>query len=130
MRFGELRGLTSLPIHRVRDQFRYEEVLTVLPVREVATSRETLFVATRSTLALVMALRMPQGQWMTRWAPWDEVSITIPEESAERDVEVYRLAVAVGRQQFLAQLHGEPGRRALRDFVVAFRTAHPTRAPG
>lgn len=130
MRFGELRGLTSLPIHRVRDQFRYEEVLTVLPVREAITSRETLFVAMPSTLALVMTLRLAQGQWMTRWVPWDEVSITTPEESPGPDVEVYRLGVAVGRQEFLAQLHGEPGRRALRDFVIAFRTAHPTRAPG
>lgn len=127
MRFGELRGLTSLPIHRVRDRFRYEEVLTVLPVQEVVTSRETLLVATRATLAVLSAVRVPRGHWVTRWAPWGTVRITIPEEPPDQDVEVFRLVVAVGRQEFLAELPGESGRRALRDFVVAFRTAQPTR---
>ena len=130
MRFGELRGLTSLPIHRVRDQFRYEEVLTVLPVQDVVTSRETLFVATRTTLAVLTAVRVPPGHWVTRWAPWDTVRVTMPDGSFEQDFEVYRLVVAVGRQELLAQLHGEAGRRALRDFVVAFRTVQPAQAKG
>ena len=72
VRIGELRGLTSLPIHRVREQFRYEEVLTVLPVRDAGTGRETLFVATRPTLALLTAVRVPPGHWTTRWARWEK----------------------------------------------------------
>jgi hypothetical protein len=78
VRFGELRELTSLPIQRVRDQFRYEEVITVLPVQEAVTSRETLLVATRPKIAMQTAVRVPRGHWISRWAPWDVVSLADP----------------------------------------------------
>lgn len=129
MRFGELKGLTSLPINLVRDQFRYEEVLTVLPVWDAATSRETLFVATRPMLALLIPVRVPQRHWMTRWAPWDVVRIADPGAPPGQEDEVYRLSVMVGNQTFGAQLHGEPGRKALRDFVAAMRMSQPRKAP-
>ena len=128
MRFGELKGLTSLPINLVRDQFRYEEVLTVLPVWDAATSRETLFVATRPMLALLIPVRVPPRHWMTRWAPWDWVSITDPGAPSGEEDEVYRLSVLVGNQTFNAQLLGEPGRKALRDFVMAMRMSQPRKA--
>jgi hypothetical protein len=125
VRFGELRGLTSLPINRVRDQFRYEEVLTVLPVWDAATSRETLFVATRPMLALLIPIRVPGRHWMTRWSPWDEVSIVDSGAPQGQDDDVYRLGLRVGSQAFHAQLRGEAGRKALRDFVGAMRLSQP-----
>lgn len=128
MRFGELRGLTSLPINRVVDQFRHEEVLTVLPVWDEATSRETLLVATRPMVALLIPLHGLAGQWMTRWATWDAVSIADPGALSGQDRDVYRLRVLVGGQAFQAQLRGEAGRKALRDFVVAIRLSQPRRS--
>jgi hypothetical protein len=128
VRFGELRGLTSLPIRALREQFRYEEVLTVLPVQDGVTGRETLLVATRTMLALLTALRVPRGHWMTRWAPWDTVAIADPAAPPGQDDDVFRLTVLVGGQMFHAQLRGEPGRKALRDFVVAVRTMRPKKA--
>jgi hypothetical protein len=129
VRFGDLGGLTSLPIPRLRDQFRHEEVLTVLPVRDALTTRETLFVATRPMLAVLTAVNGPGGQWMTRWAPWDAVDLSnAPLQDQEDDV--HQLTVLVGGQAFHARLRGESGRRALRDFVAAMRTLRPTRAAG
>ena len=128
MRFGELRGLTSLPIQRVREQFRYEEVITVLPVQDAVTSRETLLVATRPMLALLSAVRMPPGHWITRWAPWDSVRLADPVAPPDQDEDIHRLTVLVGGRTFHAQLQGESGRRALRDFVVAVRMSRPTKA--
>lgn len=125
VRFGELRGLTSLPINRVRDQFRYEEVLTVLPVRDAGSGHETLFVATRPTLALLTPVRLPPRHWMTRWAPWDSVTIADPGDPSGQDDELYRLGLLVGSRAFHAQLRGEAGRKALRDFVVAMRMSQP-----
>lgn len=136
MRFGELRGLTSLPINRVHDQFRYEEVLTVLPVLDAASSRETLFVATRPVLALLIPVRVPPRHWMTRWAAWDTVSITDPGPPVGPQDDLYRLDVLVGSQTFQARLRGERGRKALRDFVMAMRLSQPrspatrSRTPG
>ncbi len=126
MRFGELRGLTSLPIHRLRDQFRYEDVLTVLPVRDAATSSESLFVATRAVLAILTTVRVPRGHWMTRWAPWGSVQIVDQSGPPGPDDDVYRLRVLVGGQMFHAQLTGETGRLALRDFVIAVRSSRST----
>jgi hypothetical protein len=125
MRFGELKGLTSLPINLVRDQFRYEEVLTVLPVWEAVTSRDTLLVATRPRLALLFPVRVPPRHWMTRWAPWDQVRFVDPGPPPPQAEDLYRLDVLVGGQTFHAQLRGEAGRRALRDFVVAMRLSRP-----
>jgi hypothetical protein len=125
VRFGELRGLTSLPIDRLRDQFRHEDVLTVLPLVDAATGRETLLVATRQSLAVLIPVRVPPGEWMTRWAPWDTVAIPEPPTSVD---EVHQLTVLVGSQRLGASLQGEPGRRALRDFVAALRMARPAKA--
>jgi hypothetical protein len=127
VRLGELKGLTSLPIDRVREQFRHEDVLTVLPVVDAATAHETLLVATRPSLAVLIPVRVQPGQWMTRWAPWDTVGIPQPPVSIG---DHHELAVFVGTQQLDARLDGEPGRRALRDFIAALRMARPTRAGG
>lgn len=127
VRFGELKGLTSLPINLVRDQFRYEEVSTVLPVRDTATSRETLFVATRPMLAILTPVRVPPRHWITRWAPWDEVSIADPGAVSGPDDDTYRLGILVGSRAFDVQLRGETGRKALRDFVMAMRLSTPLR---
>lgn len=128
VRFGELKGLTSLPIPALREQFRYEDVQTVLPVQDGATAYETIFVATRTMLAVLTALRVPPGQWMTRWAPWDSVRLVDPTVASGQDQDVFRLDVLVGSQTFHAQLRGETGRKALRDFVVAVRWAQPSQA--
>lgn len=125
MRFGELKGLTSLPIDRVREQFRHEDVLTALPVVDAATGRETLLVATRPSLAVLIPVRVQPGQWMTRWSPWDTVGIPQPPVSVG---DHHELTVFVGTQRLDARLIGEPGRRALRDFVAALRTTRPTSA--
>ena len=130
MRIGELRGLSSLPIPLLRDQFRNEEVLTVLPVRDAATSRETLFVATRTKLAVLTVLPMPHGHWVTRWAPWDSVSVAELAGPPVQDVDVYELGIRVSGQLFHARLRGEAGRIAIRDLVAAIRTSqatHPAR---
>ena len=130
VRFGELRGLSSLPIPGLRDQFRYEEVLTVLPVHEAASSRETLFVATRPKLAILTSLPLLRGQWMTRWAAWEAIAVT-EAVAPPGPLDEYRLDVLIGGQVFHAQLRGESGRKALRDFVIAVRTSqaaqHATR---
>ena len=123
MRLGELRGLTSLPIPAVHEQFRNEEVLTVLPAHEAATARETLFVATLPHLAILTALQTPLGRWVTRWAPWDSVAVSEPAVFAGQE-DVHRLDVFVAGQRFLVALPGEVGRKARRDFVVAVRMSH------
>lgn len=125
MRFGELKALTSLPINEIHDQFRYEEVLTVLPVLDAAASRETLFVATRPMLALLIPVRVPPGQWMTRWAAWETVSMSDPGPAPGQPDDEYRLDVLVGSQTFHARLRGERGRMAMRDFVMAVRLLQP-----
>jgi hypothetical protein len=129
VRFGELKGLTSLPIPRLAEQFRNEEVLTVLPVRDAAVSSESVLVATHAMLAILTALDVPPGEWMTRWATWDTVLVHDP-GTPSGDDGVYRLAIRIGNQTFEAKLAGEPGRRALRDFVVALRMSHPMRSAG
>jgi len=125
VRLGELRGLTSLPIPAIHEQFRNEEVLTVLPARDAATARETIFVATRSQLAILTALHDPPNTWVTRWAPWDSVAVSAPAAASGEDG-VFRLEIVVGSQRFLAALRGEVGRRAQRDFVATVRMSHPT----
>jgi hypothetical protein len=133
VRFGELRGLSSLPIPALREQFRYEDVLTVLPVRDAVSGRETVLVATRTKLAILTTMPMLRGQWMTRWAPWEIVAVVDAPAAPDRagaaapggiDA-LYRLVVRVGNQAFRAQLPGEMGRKALRDFVVAVRLSQP-----
>jgi hypothetical protein len=127
VRFGELKGFTSLPVAALHEQFRYEDVLTVMPAWDQATRHETVFVATRGRLAILVALKDPRGHWVTRWTPWGSVRIVAPPPPGP-DEDVYRLDVFVGSQLFHTQMRGEVGRKALRDFVVAVRTASPTRA--
>jgi hypothetical protein len=127
VRFGELKGLTSLPVQRVRHQFRYEEVLAVLPVQDAATSRETLLVATRSRLAILVAVRVPRRHWMTRWSPWDAVTIGDQPAPPTSQPDVHQLTLTVGSRAFEARLTGETGRRAVRDFVAAVRRAQPAK---
>jgi hypothetical protein len=126
MRFGELRGLSTLPVKRLVEQFRNEDVLTVLPVRGGASALESLLVATPTALAVLTSLPGPPGQWMTRWAPWDSVRVSQPPAPPGQPPDVARLEIHVGGQVFLAWLQGEAGRRALRDFVVAVRSPHRT----
>jgi len=124
VRLGELKGLTVLPIPAVHEQFRNEEVLTVLPAHEATTSHETLLVATRPKLAILTALHEPPGRWVTRWASWDSVAVSEPGALAGQE-DVYRLDIYVGGQRFVAALRGEIGRKARRDFVVVVRLSHP-----
>ncbi|MFV2063647.1 MAG: hypothetical protein ACC726_09055 [Chloroflexota bacterium] len=121
MRFGDLEGLTSLPIDRVRHRFRHEDVLTVLPVSGNATGLTSLLVATSSGLAIVTADKDPEsGHWSTRWEPWDEVRFTDEGEAApDAPAQYDGYAVHIGALTFHAQLAGPAGARALRDFVIA-----------
>ena len=118
MRFGDLEGLTSLPMEHVRRRFRYEEVITVLPVRAPA-GRHSLLVATPSKAAVVIGEAPMSEHWMTYWAPWDSVQIV---DDQATDDGMYGLTLSVGRLTFDAQLWGREGQRALRDFVVAIQS--------
>jgi hypothetical protein len=126
VRFGELKGLTSLPIPRLVEQFRNEEVLTVLPVRDALAARESLLVATRPKLAVLTTLAVPAGEWVTWWAPWDAVSVAEPTTPPAEQDDLHRLTIVIGGQTFHAALRGEAGRKALRDLVAAIRTSRPT----
>lgn len=122
MRFGDLEGLTSLPVGRLRERFRYEEIVTVLPARVEGTGHDAILVATRPMLAILTAIPegSPPGEpWMTSWAPWDSVRFLHDAEPGWDADDEYRLTVLVGGLTFHARLAGESGRRALRDFVVA-----------
>ena len=121
MRFGDLEGLTRLPIDRVRHRFRNEDVLAVLPVTADVAEREALLVATALKLAVVTAADHPESdQWMTQWASWHTVGLAVEGAlAAATEEETYGLTVDVGGLTFHARLWGPDGQRALRDFVVA-----------
>jgi hypothetical protein len=121
MRFGDLAGLTSLPIERVKHRFRHEDVLTVLPVTSAVAEREALLVATAFKLAILTTVEHPESdQWMTQWASWDTVGLAVEGTlAAATEEETYGLTVDVGGLTFHARLWGPEGQRALRDFVVA-----------
>ena len=125
MHFGDLRGLTSLPVEHVRHRFRGEEVIAVLPVRTVA-GRQSLLVATPSKAAVVIGEAPASEHWMTYWAPWDTVRIV---DDLATDDGMYGLTLSVGRLTFDAQLLGREGQRALRDFVVVVQTRRSAPAP-
>ena len=131
MRFGDLAGLTSLPIERVQHRFRHEEVLTVLPASGPVADRASLLVATPSQLAILTADADPASQqWMTHWAPWDTVRLADEGTvAAATEEETYGLTVQVGGLTFLARLWGPAGQRALRDFVVATQARRAALAP-
>ena len=120
MRFGDLQGLTDLPVEHVQHRFRNEEVITVLPVRGSA-GRQSLLVATPSKAAVVIGEAPVSEYWMTYWAPWDTVRIV---DDQATDDGLYGLTLSVGRLMFDAQLSGREGQRALRDFVVAVQSRH------
>ncbi len=128
MQFMQLRGLTSLPIDRIVNQFRNEDVRAVLPALVRARTADVLLVATTPALAIVIAdPRGREGPWMTRWAPWDTVRLSDGADPwTEQLDDEYQLFVDVGRVRFESRLIGEKGRKALRDFVVA-ATARPAR---
>ena len=118
MRFSDLQGLSGLPIEHVERRFRNEDVITVLPAHTLS-GRETMLVATPTKLAVVASTALPNGHWMTWWAPWDLVAIADDEAS---DDGWFGLTLNVGRLVLEARLPGLDGQRALRDFVVAIRT--------
>ena len=119
MRFRELSGLSGLPIDRLRQRFRNEEVLTLLPVSDELTGRDCLLVATPVKLAVVIADAGPSSEdWTTRWAPWEVVRLAHEAEPLADAADDYRLTVRVGRLTFHAHLFGDAGQRWLRDFVV------------
>ena len=125
MKFGDLQGLTSLPVEHVRHRFRGEDVITVLPVR-TAAGRQSLLVATPSKAAVVIGEAPASEHWMTYWAPWDTVRIV---DDQATDDGVYGLVLSVGRLTFDAQLLGREGQRALRDFVVVVQSRRSAPAP-
>jgi hypothetical protein len=131
MRFGDLEGLTSLPIERVRHRFRNEDVLAVLPVTADVADRDALLVATALKLAVVTGDTDPESpHWMSRWAPWDVVRLTVEEELAPAtDRETYGLTIHVGGLVLQARLPGLAGQRALRDFVVMVQARHEALVP-
>lgn len=121
MRFEQIRGLTSLPVDRVRRRFRNEEVLAVVPASVGDDLADSLLIATASALVVVTAdPRRPDGRWMTAWHPWDAVQLSDGSEpwmlSADDE---YQLFIRVGSLSFESLLRGDAGRRVLRDFVVA-----------
>jgi hypothetical protein len=131
MRFKDLEGLTSLPIAGVRQQFRNEDVISVLPVRGDGTGRDSLLVATPSKLAiLTREAGLASDHWMTHWAPWDAVRLVDGEEAVpEADEDgTYRLAVHVGGRTFQATLSGPAGKQIL-VFIVAVGARHEALTP-
>lgn len=120
MRFRDLQGLTSLPVEHIRHRFRNEDVITVLPASGTE-GRQTLLVATPSKAAVVVGEAPASEHWMTFWAPWDAVRIV--DDHATEDGS-YGLTLLVGKMMLDAQLSGDAGQRALRDFVVQIQSHH------
>ena len=131
MRFGDLEGLTSLPIERVRHRFRNEDVLGVLPVTADVAERDALLVATAFKLAVVTGDTDPESpHWMSRWAPWDVVRLAHEQaHTPAADGEAYQLTIHVGGLVLQARLPGPAGQRALRDFVVIAQARREALAP-
>jgi hypothetical protein len=121
VRFRTLKDLTSLPIERIRPQFRNEEVRSVLPARAAINGTESLLVATTTALAIVTAAPAPEsGRWVTRWAPWDVVH---PDDDVETTGQAedgpHHLTVQVDRLRFESVLSGKAGLRIMRDFIAS-----------
>jgi hypothetical protein len=120
VRFRTLKDLTSLPVERIRSQFRNEEVRSVLPARAVINGTESLLVATTTALAIVTAAPSPErGRWVTRWAPWDVVHPDDVETSGQAEDGPHHLTVQVDRLRFESALSGTVGLRVMRDFIAA-----------
>jgi hypothetical protein len=117
MLFGELHGLTKLPVEYVQHRFRNEDVITVLPA-QLGSGRDCVLVATPSKVAVVSS-EVPSGShWMTYWAPWDVVHIDDDEATSDGS---YGLFLGIGSLRFHTRLRGPGGQRALREFVVAIQ---------
>ena len=130
MRFRNLKGLTGLPIDRIRHRFRNEDVLTVLPVTAGMTGRDALLVATSSKLVVLTADgRATSDDWMTYLSPWDSVSLRHESPTSDDDDGVTRLLVGVDTMTFEAALAGTRGTRAVADFVVIVEAQHGALAP-
>jgi hypothetical protein len=124
MRFEELEGRVRLPIEAVRERFRYEPVLTVLPVRGgKAGDRETLLVVTESMVAVVTPISFPRGSFMTQWAPRHAIDVK-PASTRDRGP----VTVTVGAREFTAQIDDGAARRAWSDFVAAVDAQRATPA--
>jgi hypothetical protein len=119
MRFRTLKDLTSLPVERIRGQFRNEEVRCVLPARAAVNATEALLVATTTALAIVVAAPgQPCGRSVTRWAPWDVVRADEAVESTSGAGDgSHHLSVRVDRLRFDSTLSGKAGLKAMRDFI-------------
>ncbi len=128
MRFGDLEGLSALAIEQLRHRFRNEDVLSVLPVRTADSSLDSLLVATTTMLAILTTDDGSNSAWMTRWAPWDAVRFADMGAAAAVE-DLFFLTIVVHRARFHAELRGETGRRALRDFVVAVERCRGGLAP-
>lgn len=126
MRVEDIGRFTELSVERLRRQFRHEDIRAVLPVMAGSAGLRSLLVATESKLAIVTGDAGEDAAWLTRWAPWDAVGFADDDGDVEdaggipdADPRMYRLSVLVGGIAFHAQLPGDEGRTALRDFVVA-----------
>lgn len=133
MRFKDLKGLTGLPIDRIRDQFRNEDVMTVLPAVSDSERYESLLVATPSALAIVTGEVGVHGErWMTRWAPWDVVHLHDAggaDIADDPDAELEALTVVVGGAELQTEAEDEVARRGLHDFVAATLTRRRVLVP-
>jgi hypothetical protein len=122
VRFEDLEGRSRLPIERLRNRFRYEVVLAVLPVRSGRDgTRETLLVATERMLAVVTSIAFPRGSWMTQWAPWDAVGVPSDTERAHAPAGGRGPSVTVGTREFRTRDGDDLDRRAFLDFAVVVR---------
>jgi hypothetical protein len=122
VRFEDLEGRSSLPIERLRNRFRYEVVLAVLPVRGGRDgTRETLLVATERMLAVITSIAFPRGSWMTQWAPWDAVDVPAGTERASDRGPRAGPSVTVGTREFRTRYADDLDRRAFREFATVVR---------
>ena len=130
MRFRNLKGLTGLPVDKIRHRFRNEDVLTVLPVSGGMTGRDAILIATSSKLAVVIADgRESSEQWVTYLSPWDSVSLPHESPASDDDDGVARLLIGVDSMTFEAALGGTRGTRAVADFVAIVEAQHGALAP-
>jgi hypothetical protein len=122
VRFEDLEGRSRLPIERLRNRFRYEVVLAVLPARGGRDgTRETLLVATETMLAVITSIAFPRGSWMTQWAPWDVVEVPSGSQPGGVADRGEGPSVRVGDRQFRARDEDEVDRRAFLEFAVVVR---------
>jgi hypothetical protein len=122
VRFEDLEGRSRLPIERLRNRFRYEVVLAVLPVRGGRDgTRETLLVATERMLAVITSIAFPRGSWMTQWAPWDVVDVPPGAGRAAVRGDADGPSIKVGNRTFRVRDEDALDRRAFLEFATVVR---------